>query len=287
MTFGTSTEFIGFLPPPGDAISNYNRTIHHDEQSSAVPAAFKEAMSVREEVFVKDQGVPLENELDGDDARSFHWIVYASVGTSTSSPPASLPKATTQPESAGHSRKTSRDLNEERRNSGSTASRVAVGTIRLVPPPHTSHDSTTPSGGNEYPQFEPSEPYIKLGRLATLPPYRNIGLSKLLVNAALEWATHHPKEVVKPLSPAEEEARKLGHGEEQQQWKGLVLVHAQAQVEGFWARYGFVRSAEMGTWIEEGIEHIGMAKRIEVKGIDFGQTIRLPGMPMEQSSATY
>lgn len=38
---------------------------------------FKDAMIVRTEVFVHEQGVPAENELDNDDERSTHWVVYA------------------------------------------------------------------------------------------------------------------------------------------------------------------------------------------------------------------
>jgi predicted GNAT family N-acyltransferase len=31
-------------------------------------------MEVREQVFVKEQNIPLENEFDADDARSCHWV---------------------------------------------------------------------------------------------------------------------------------------------------------------------------------------------------------------------
>lgn len=38
---------------------------------------FKDAMAVRTEVFVHEQGVPAENERDDDDERSIHWVIYA------------------------------------------------------------------------------------------------------------------------------------------------------------------------------------------------------------------
>jgi len=263
-----STEFISFLPPPGDAIAHYNRHAHYDEQLASIPSTFTEAMSIREDVFVREQGVLLENELDADDPRSFHWVVYASVGTSA--PP---------PKPTGGS--------DERRASGSTASRVAVGTIRLVPPPHPPH----PAPGTEHkidntealpssptrvdsktttPINEPTEPYIKLGRIATLGPYRGLGLSKLLVNAALNWASQHPEDIMPHLSPAELEAAKLEGKKEQEPWRGLVLVHAQTNIRKLWERFGFVIDKDMSTWDEEGIEHVSLWKRIEVKGVDSG-----------------
>lgn len=42
---------------------------------------FKDAMVVRTEVFVHEQGVPIENERDDDDERSIHWVIYADSET--------------------------------------------------------------------------------------------------------------------------------------------------------------------------------------------------------------
>lgn len=231
-------------------------------------------MDVREEVFVKEQKCSLGNEVDEDDPKSFHWVVYASVGTtSTPSPPINTIA-------------TGGFKGDERRASESTASRVPVGTIRLVPPPHAPHsspsyspdstpstepadakraDSKTPLPGS---YREPKEPYIKLGRLSTLAPYRGLGLSKLLFNAAVNWASEHPTEIIPPRDPAEIEARKLEGKKEPDAWEGLVLVHAQANVQGLWEKFGFTVDKKMGTWIEEGIEHTGLWKRIPVKGLN-------------------
>ena len=43
------------------------------------------------------------------------------------------------------------------------------------------------------------------------------------------------------------------------------MVHAQKQVQGFWEKYGFKVDEGMGTWDEEGIEHVGMWRRIAVR----------------------
>lgn len=243
-------------------------------------------MSIREAVFVREQGVPLENELDPDDARSFHWVVYASVGTSGhTSPPSGITRH--RKNSSASSGKALMD-EEGRRKSESTASRVAVGCIRVVPPPHPPHPKsglehqteatslrspTHVSHPNSHLQQQgikntghvPEEPYIKLGRLATLPQFRSMGLSRLLIKAALEYVASHPNEITPLSSPAEIEKAKIEGRPEAIPWQGLVMVHAQKQVEGLWEKYGFKRDDQLGAWDEEGIEHVGMWRRIAVK----------------------
>jgi predicted GNAT family N-acyltransferase len=275
-----ATEFVAFQPPPGDALSAYDRTQPHDAQPSTVPQTFREAMEVRDEVFVQEQKVPLENELDEDDPRSFHWVVYASVGNTAAPSPSALRPVDARV-AAG----------DERRRSGSTATRVPVGTIRLVPPPHKSHAEHMGHDGvdaNNGPLVDhvkdaestdsPDEPFVKLGRLAVLKPYRRLGLSKLLINAALNWAKEHTNDIVPPLAPADVEAARLDGKTEVLPWKGLILVHAQTQVQRLWESAGFVKDESMGAWMEEGIEHIGLWKRVEVKSEGWKATLATPGL---------
>lgn len=170
------SEFISFLSPPGALLDKYNRKEAYSKQSQDVPQVFCDAMSVREEVFVEEQKVPLENELDEDDPRSFHWVAYASVGTSSAEQAAVA--QTENGQSTGRK--------------GSTANKLAVGTIRLVPPPHPPHPEPqshhaidnhegiptgAPGGDKTGFVHDGKEPYVKLGRLAVLPPFR--GLSPL------------------------------------------------------------------------------------------------------------
>ncbi len=265
------------LSPPGSSISKYDRTASYAEQPISVPSTFCEAMSIREEVFVHEQHVPLENELDSDDPRSWHWVTYASVGASPTNSSSRTPGSPRDPKA----------------KRGSTASRLAVGTIRLVPPPHPPHPapgskhqidgsedvaavpakSQQGSGHTKSAQNPQNELYVKLGRLATLPQYRKLGLGQLLVNSALEWAAGHA-DVIYPLpSATEREAARVeneGQGQsreswESEMWRGLVLVHAQKSVERLWEKYGFVRDEGLGEWVEEGIVHVGMWKRMVVR----------------------
>ena len=227
-------------------------------------------MSIRETVFVQSQSVPLENELDADDPRAWHWVVYASVG---------VPKG-----GRGEGDQSARRGSGP--GSGSISGRVPVGTLRLVPPPHPPHpapgshhaidnaeggapppaaaqQSPTPTAALAPARLHAStEPYVKLGRLATLPDYRGLGLGRLLVNTALEWVGRNAERV--SGGGGDPVAREREGGEDG--WRGLVLVHAQVGVRGFWEGLGFVQYVGLGEWWEEGIRHVGMWRRVEVRG---------------------
>jgi predicted GNAT family N-acyltransferase len=276
-----STEFVSILTPPGDAVASYNRFLPPADQPASVPQLFIDAMEVREAVFVKEQHVPLANELDDQDPKSFHWVVYASVGASRSKAAASpdLSINVDAPPIPGRQRCSSANRKDASRNrSPSTARRVPVGTVRLVPPIHTSgtsrkdsHSSTSETAvvdssvGYPHPTTFPGEPYVRLGRLATLAEYRGFGLSRLLINAALEYARNNGKIIFPPPSPAETEAAKVEGRPVPEPWKGLVIAHAQEERSvGLWKRWGFVVDEGMGQWDEEGMMHVGMWKRLEL-----------------------
>jgi hypothetical protein len=71
------TEFVNRVCPLKGGLDNYDNTKPCSEQTINVPQHFCDAMAVREEVY-GEQGVPLEAEYDEDDARSWHWVAYAS-----------------------------------------------------------------------------------------------------------------------------------------------------------------------------------------------------------------
>ncbi|EWC44455.1 hypothetical protein DRE_06823 [Drechslerella stenobrocha 248] len=198
MTFGTSTTpFI-------------QRTTFSDP-------TFADAMAVRVEVFVKEQGVPVENEEDEHDRGSIHWIVYASI------PPPSTAS------SQNHDRNA---VNGTFSDSELSQNRTPVGTIRLIPP------------------VASKKPYVLLGRLAVLQPFRKLGLAKLLVEEALRYAE------------AEGSTGGFDCPEEGLKWDGKCYIHAQTSVQGWWAKNGFYRDDDAGEWDEEGIMHVGMCKEV-------------------------
>jgi len=282
------SEFLSFLPPPGKVLAGYNSRQLHTEQIESIPEVFRHAMSIRESVYVEEQKVPLENEFDDDDPRSYHWVAYASVGTSGGSGEQKDTDTADTSTRVGQSRDSTGDSDkaQEQASQGrksSTANKVAVGTIRLVPPPHPPHpepgsshkidnaEGTQPDVNvgeqNAQHHYTGPEPYIKLGRLAVLQPFRGLGLAALLINAALQWAAQNPNAILPPMTAAAAEHRRLelgGGAEVDDLWKGLVLVHAQKAIEKVWKRYGFTTDESMGVWDEEGIDHIGMWRRLDV-----------------------
>lgn len=277
------TEFLSMLSPPRNDLSEYDNTKPHAHQAASVPPLFLEAMSVREEVY-GEQGVPLEAEYDEDDARSWHWVVYASVASTSTSPPKSMrPEGSTTKE-------------EDTRRASASAARLPVGTVRLIPPPHgpnkyietatkgkivDKHPDADPPPGEGAEAVSkknlPSEPYIKLGRLAVLAPYRKLGLAKLLINTALDYAKNNPHVIYQPPSPTTMELANL-RGKDMQEaasWQGLVMIHAQANLKGYWEKHfrfkeelldenGQVEIEKEPIWMEEGIEHVGMWKRLKI-----------------------
>ncbi|CAL5867091.1 uncharacterized protein PFLUO_LOCUS1303 [Penicillium psychrofluorescens] len=194
-------------------------------QGTTNPAVFEDAMVVRMRVFVDEQRCSADAEIDDDDNRSWHWVLSASRPSSTPEP---------------------------------------VGVIRLVPPPQPPHEALThPDEAANLPAYDwAHEPCIKLTRVAVLAEYRGRGLARQLVQTALDWAASHAKEI--------DEAARLLAGrccdaeETPAPWKGLVLVHAQVDVEKMYAGLGFVTDESLGRWDEEGIEHVGMFRRLVV-----------------------
>ncbi|TDZ32815.1 hypothetical protein C8035_v011076 [Colletotrichum spinosum] len=272
----------------------YVRGKAHDEQAPGIPQKFCDAMDVREQVFVIEQGVPLENEFDADDSRACHWITYASVNMNIEDEVV---------DAAGNIVK--------RRKRGPRS--IPIGTLRLVPFPHEPH----PQDGGEYrdgklvsenggkvtqpvaksvlkedgvvgaaehvgeePRVQPlkpvtppdratdlhngKEPYVKLGRLAVLKGFRGNRIATLLIQTAMKWLKENPR-YFNP-SIREEGLENLGAKMpgEVPKWGGLVCVHAQKSVVELWKEFGFQVDEGMGTWWEEGIEHRGMFLRLDV-----------------------
>ncbi|KZF22090.1 hypothetical protein L228DRAFT_247709 [Xylona heveae TC161] len=226
------------------------------QQATHINRIFLDGPEVREEVFVKEQGVPQRYVSDADDARCCHWVAYAT-----------------------------REAEEDGR------AIIPIGTVRLLPFPHLPH----PLPGAKYPEidcegnFLPSppevpvsvadrattlhdgvEPYIKLGRLAVRQEFRGKGVARALVVAALEWARQHPSFfnslVTKALSKDPSPQNGENNQAENFAWRGLVYVHAQSKVIPAWTSYGFTIDEGMGTWHEVNIPHVGMVFRLELEG---------------------
>ncbi|KAK5631235.1 hypothetical protein RRF57_006949 [Xylaria bambusicola] len=303
------TPFITHLEPC--RLDGYNPKLPHDQQPSRIPAAYRDAMSVREAVFVKEQGCPLENEHDSDDARSCHWVMYASVRTMT--PELRDPQT---------------DLVIQKRCSETRS--MPIGTLRIVPFPHPPHppdgaryvggilqeDNSTdsneaassangqsneesktsgnnldgtaadpsqchrafsladqrrlsdpfPFGADRQTEFHNGkEPYVKLGRIAVLPEFRGHQIAVQLWNAAKRWLQENPTYFNPSVKELGMDTMQVDQAGDIPKWNGLVCVHAQEAVTKVYERWGFKIDRGMGRFYEEGIPHIGMFQRLEVK----------------------
>ncbi|CAG9979385.1 unnamed protein product [Clonostachys byssicola] len=262
------TPFITFLEP--SKLEGYKPGAPREDQPSTIASAFLDAMEVREEVFVKEQKVPAENEFDPDDARSCHWIVYASINKTEEL-----------------------EIRDERGNviqprKSSTRS-TPIGTIRLVPFPHDPHPKNggkywngvlegeddfpvgpIQTGGKRYITDRPTsfhdgkEPYVKLGRLAVIKEFRGHRIAGLLVQTVLAWVKANPTFFNPSIKELGLESIGALSERDVPKWRGLVCVHAQEQVVDVWAKWGFQVDEEMGKWEEEGISHVGMFQRLSV-----------------------
>ncbi|KAK1756619.1 acyl-CoA N-acyltransferase [Echria macrotheca] len=111
---------------------------------------------------------------------------------------------------------------------------VPVGTVRILPV----HVGNAPA-------IDGGRACIKIGRLAVLKGYRGLGVSRKLVEEAMRWAAENP-------------------GALGENWEGWVLVHAQTEVEGLYVRMGFVRDEGAEPWVEDGILHVALWRKLDV-----------------------
>ncbi|KAK3396744.1 acyl-CoA N-acyltransferase [Sordaria brevicollis] len=263
---------ITTLLPPGlsSSLSLWNGRLAPSLQSPStllsVPKTFLDAMTVREAVFIREQQIPAENEFDVNDARCVHFVCYASSSDADDADD----DADADDDDADAEDDDDDDDDEPR----------PVGTVRIVPFPHAPHpvkggrylgdelvnhdelDGETvkalevaeESGRDRKTSLhDGEETYLKLGRLAVLPEFRGRGVANQLIQKAVEWMREHPQYFCTGVK---------GDG---LKWHGLFCVHAQVSAMNVWKRAGFVIDEEMGRWWEEGIEHVGMWRRVEVK----------------------
>ena len=184
------------------------------------PPEFLDSMKVRLTVFCDEQKCAREPELDKDDPRSHHWVIYEHPLVSHSDDTTVL----------------ARPHPDEPTTYQQPINLCA--TIRLCPPPHDPHP-------NGY-VADDEEPYAKLQRVAVMKEARGLGLGRKLVDVALKFAADHPEV--------------MGSG-----WNGAVLVHAQVAIEQLWTKLGFITDPNLGNWDEEGIQHLGMWRTVDVK----------------------
>jgi len=284
------TPFIQLVKPGADGLRKYIRDKPPSEQPASVPKEFLDAMEVRIAVFGDEQGVPLENEFDDDDVRSCHWIVYASINKIIQHE---------QRDEAGHviqrqrSETFSQPIGTVRlvpfphyphpRHLGIYVAKdgdlVLTGikehpeSDEVLPVPEESGDRrpSQPRIGDldrATTYHDGREVYVKLGRLAVIKDFRSRMIGRLLVNTALGWLANNGSYFDPSVTKLGFEKLGIDNIEEAGEvprFKGLVCAHAQASAVGMWEKLGFKVDPGMGRWWEEGIEHVGMFQRLQLK----------------------
>lgn len=200
----------------------------------------RSCLQVRVDVFVYEQGVPSENEIDSEDPWSWHWIVYQKAQTEESIEESQIFEVNG---SADRLMLPKDAISGSRPGEAVESNEIEISTLRIVPPPHV--EPHTYEGK--------TVPYVRLTRVAIQRPFRGQSAARYMVSEALGWLARSKETIRKEIL----DQGRIQDGTEAE-WDGLVLVHSQVQVEGFWKKMGFVRDEKMGVWDEEGIMHVGM-----------------------------
>lgn len=202
-----------------------------------IPTVFLDALSVRLPVFVEEQKVLAENELDEEDERAHHVVLYTGtnnpIGYSRGLPMCTLRFVEVVLKQDDWSHYNDVNIPEGWEIPPAGPLSFKPGADPLVEPVHYPSDC-----------WDGKEPYIKLGRMATLKVFRKQAMAKKLLQWTFGWILNN------------QEQFSLGHNT-------LILVHAQREVQHFYATQGFVLDVIMGVWVEEGIDHVGMWKRLK------------------------
>ncbi|KAI0013246.1 acyl-CoA N-acyltransferase [Xylariaceae sp. FL0662B] len=290
------TPFIAHLEPTG--LDGYDRSKPHDAQHQAIPAVFRGAMAVREAVFVHEQGVPLEYEHDADDARSCHWVAYPCVGRVVEPEVRGPATATATGANVGPPRRSETrtapigtlrvvpfphpphpvdggwyvdnvlrgEKKAEEERDGADAKREQLGagsTLTVVD--EERQNSTIPFGVDRATTYhDGKEPYVKIGRMAVVSEFRGHKISLHLWRAAKKWLEDNPTFFNPSVTELSMDQLK-DTPSDIPKWNGLVCCHAQEQIVKVYERWGFKVDEGMGRWFEEGIPHVGMFLRLEIK----------------------
>lgn len=245
---------IEILAPPAKSLRKYNLSLPASEQlhSASIPQIFLDSASIREAVFVREQGlVPLEHHVNAEDGRAYHFVAYFKP------------------------------------DDESLQAKIPIGTLRVLPPPHHPHPEPlsiilTPKPGQvpalkaedifgdvmeeEINQGQQSmrktswhdgmEGWLQVARASVLKEWRGKGIADLLVAEVVRWAGEE-------YVPNEKLAGKEGSNN-LAMWKGLLMCNAREEARRMWERNGFREDIGMGRWIEVGVELFGMARRVNI-----------------------
>ncbi len=292
MAQNETVSLTAFVGQPATAAYDANSPPTAQPRAADLDPTFLDAMTVRYKVFVVEQQIGLATELDNDDTRSCHWVAYAdkaadsAAGTTAAASKQAIGtiRAVPYPQAPhpvvggnytivnGVDTMTGRWVVTAAEGADPSAPPVLPtastppSQLTFVPakepapgegPRGEREPEPTPAGDRATSLHDGKEPYVKLGRIAVLAPYRSARIGRYLVQTTLDWIRTHP-------TYFDEHGAASAAAAATTKFSGLVCVHAQTHATGFYTRLGFVVDEGMGTWWEEGIPHVGMFLRLDL-----------------------
>lgn len=160
-----------------------------------------------------------------------------------------------------------RNISNDNNNNSAAAEPLRHRALSLVDQRRLS--APLPFGADRQTDFhDGKEPYVKLGRVAVLPDFRGHQVALQLWTVAKKWLQEHPTYFNPSVKELGMDLMQVGNAGDIPKWNGLVCIHSQEHVAKIYERWGFKVDKGMGKFYEEGIPHVGMFQRLEVKGTD-------------------
>ena len=265
-----ATPYTVFLARPSTDAYDPSCQPAAQPRKAEIDPTFFDAMTVRHAVFILEQKVPLESEIDEDDPRSCHWVAYPTTDGAEGAVPREpvgtirvvpYPQAPHPTPGAAYSivdgafvvtgrwvKKSDRSQAPDPGMPQSELDFIPAGEDSAVPPEEEERATSLHDG---------KEPYVKLGRIAVVQSARGTGLGLVLVQTTLDWIQANP-------TFFDEHDSQAAAATATTKFNGLVCLHAQAYAMGFYKKLGFEVDEQMGTWWEEGMQHVGMFRRLDI-----------------------
>ncbi|KAK1754401.1 hypothetical protein QBC47DRAFT_414365 [Echria macrotheca] len=293
----TSTPFIAMLDrhqagPLGNA---WDRDKLPSEQSAKIPRTFVDAMTVRKAVNVDKLGVPLAHELQPDDRFAFHWVIYMSARQTISpevrdfvtgelvnprkSKTETIPLGTIRMVPFPHlafPRPGGVYTKGVLTNPGAPASAVASPAFAgLAVAPWTQTDHARAVDPNIWPPaverptqyWDGREPYIKIGRLTVRRDHgdnNNPRAASQLIDTVVQFM--RVNSLAFNQRGSDVGFHKIGPRKARliPEWQGLFCAFACEDDIVLWQRHHFQLDRATGRWMEDGVPHVAMFRRIEL-----------------------
>ena len=250
MASSQSPYKIAIIPPPSSDVLQIARdyfssspltyistNIPTTPPETRLPSDLLAALKIRLNVFVYEQKCTADSEIDTEDVWSWHWVLYARSSSNSEDVVEWMPAAMVR-------------LVQAVPGYGQPGHHVAPMNDSIESPDYATSEV-----------WDKSEPFAKIGRLATMEQFRGRGYGALLIEEVRKWATTNATEVTLNRALTDDEPAGA-NWEKEQRWKGLICAHAQSSVARWYVKQGFMVDKGIKIWKEESIDHVAVWRRV-------------------------